>query len=523
MQPVAVDGADAPPLNRPGPMSDPESTRCAEMRPRPQPRGLARRSAGHYGILAAAAALTVARPATAQDSGEIAELRAAIADLKNDYERRIAELERRLALAEQAATEAATADVRAGAAAGRTASTPEGGSVTVGNAFNPQISVILDGGYYHDEIGGQGYAVLAEAAQPSHAGHGGPEHGHETAISNGFNLRATELAFSAAVDPYFDASAFIALESSGEVELEEVWFATRSLPSGLRLKAGKFLSDFGYLNNKHPHQWDFVDQNLAYGSLLGGHGLQDTGLQLTWLPQLPVYARFGAELLQGDQERLGTFVADAAEREQLGLSDQEDGPRLYTLFAKLAPDLSFDHALQVGASYVHSRQHQEIHDEPPFAAGLEGDAELWGLDLVYKYDNAGAYGYRDLNLQAEYLRSTKDLVVRSGDLAEVGGARTLTTDGLYVQGIYGFAPRWQVGLRYDVLGKTNEVTGGISVDFPSSDRWTSVLTWTPTEFSRLRVQYARDDIWTADGAREQFDSFWLQFLMSIGAHGAHAF
>jgi hypothetical protein len=50
-----------------------------------------------------------------------------------------------------------------------------------------------------------------------------------------------------------------------------------------------------------------------------------------------------------------------------------------------------------------------------------------------------------------------------------------------------------------------------------------VLTFKPTEFSRLRMQYSSNDIGTADGVRERFDSFWLQFLMSLGAHGAHAF
>jgi hypothetical protein len=497
-------------------MKDLHSNRWAEARTRhPRPR-VRRRGTGLASAVVAGVTLTVAQPATAQADAEIAALRAEIAALRSDYEQRIGELERRLVLAEQTATGTAPAD----ATAERTLATPEGGSVTAGNAFNPQLSVILDGGYYRDEAGGEAYALLSEAAQPSHSSRGEHEHGHDEAISNGFNLRTTELAFSAAVDPYFDATVYLALEPGGEVELEEAWFATRSLPAGLRLKAGKFLSDIGYLNNKHPHQWDFVDQNLAYQGLLGGHGLQDTGLQLTWLPQLPVYALLGVELTQGDQDRLGVFVAEDAEREALDLGDQKDGPRLYTLFAKVAPDLGFDHALQVGASYVHSREHQEIHD---VEEGLEGDADLWGLDLVYKYDNAAAYGHGDFNLQAEYLRSTKNLVVRGGDPFVIGDARTLTTDGLYVQGVYGFAPRWQVGLRYDVLGRTNEVTDGVSESYPSSDRWTSVLTWTPTEFSRLRMQYTRNDIWTTTGSHEKFDSVWLQFLMSLGAHGAHQF
>jgi hypothetical protein len=82
------------------------------------------------------------------------------------------------------------------------------------------------------------------------------------------------------------------------------------LPGGLKLRGGKFLSGIGYLNGQHPHSWDFVDQNLAYRSLLGDHGLSDTGLQLTWLPRTgKVYSLLGLELLQGNDHH---FVSGAA-------------------------------------------------------------------------------------------------------------------------------------------------------------------------------------------------------------------
>ena len=80
-----------------------------------------------------------------------------------------------------------------------------------------------------------------------------------------------------------------------------------------------------------------------------------------------------------------------------------------------------------------------------------------------------------------------------------------------------------VGLRYDVLGLTNKVSGGESEDFGSSDRWTLDLTWNLSEFSRLRAQYAHSNILVAADERESFDAFYLQFLMSLGTHGAHVF
>ena len=467
-----------------------------------------------YALLLALATLPV--PAISESVSEIESLRAELEALRTDYEARLSQLEARLNAAEDLAAIQPATDPVAGATApvaprgqGATADT-----ITAGNAFNPQISLILDGNYYHDGIGGGGSSLVGEAFQPSRPSHEHDEHGHSTQ-ANGFNFREAELTFSATVDPYFDAGAYFAFNDSGGVEIEEAWFQTRALPHGLKLKAGRFFSDFGYVNRQHPHQWDFVDQNLPYLNLLGDHGLRDTGLQLTWLPDLPVYTLIGAEVLQGDQERFGSFVTDDEHRADLGLHDRKDGPRLISTFIKLGPDLGYDHALQLGASYAHNRQHQED------ALAAEGDSDLWGLDLVYKYDNPAGWGHRDLKLQAEYLWTGKDLVVKSGGAA--GSPLDLSTDGYYLQGVYGVAPRWQMGLRYDALGTTNKIRGAARMDFDESDRWTLVLTWVPSEFSLFRLQYASSDILVEPGEHEKFDAFWLQFLLSLGTHGQHKF
>ncbi len=106
---------------------------------------------------------------------------------------------------------------------------------------------------------------------------------------------------------------------------------------------------------------------------------------------------------------------------------------------------------------------------------------------------------------------------------QIGSGRTFTTDGLYAQATYGFLPKWKAGLRYDVLGLTNEVSGGRSASFGSSDRWTADITWNLSEFSQLRAQYAYNDILVAEDERERFNAFYLQFLVSLGSHGAHEF
>lgn len=397
------------------------------------------------------------------------------------------------------------------------------GQVSSGTSFNPSITVIPDVVYARDDVRG-GAGEILEEADGFHGAHAADEHGHG-GLEQGFNLRETELAFTASVDAYFDVQALFALSEEG-IEAEEVFFQTRRLPFGLQLKGGKLLSGIGYANAHHPHQWDFVDQNLAYELLLGGHGLNEKGLQLTWVPKLPFFLKLGAELLQGENEKLANHLGDL---ELPGLSEGDaprvlsgkSGPRLFTGFVKLGPDLGYSSALQVGASFASSRSHQEVHDEDADGIPdevLDGTATLWGLDAVWKYDSPRPHGAGDLVLQAEYLRRKKEL-----DLAGTADRAVSRHDGAYLQAVYGLLPRLQLGVRWDGGGLTNEtVLAGEKTAWGSSSRFTAALTFNPTEYSRVRAQLERASI-RVDGEKEKWGRFLLQLQLSLGAHGAHSF
>lgn len=404
-----------------------------------------------------------------------------------------------------------------------------------GAGFNPQISLILDGSLYHDDQDGGGSALLAEMAGIGHGAHVGG-HGHG-GLENGFNLGESELVMSAVVDPYFDGKLTLTIDKEGATELEEAWLQTRLLPAGLKVRMGKFLSGIGYGNSQHPHVWDFADQNLATSGILGDHGLMDTGLQLTWVAPTPFYAQLGVETLQGQhQERFGALIEneDAADITTLvdPLPEHRGGPRLTTAFVKVAPDLGDVHALQLGLSLAKARQHQQLidEDETPQSTdefALDGDQTLSGLDVVYKFDSAGEYGAGDFKFAAEYLRLKKSMTVTAADATApvVAGDRvTGTQDGYYLQATYGIAPRWQLGVRHDVNGQTNElVEAGNRISFEASSRNSLALTFFPSEFSRLRLQVARGDIYDEAGAKTALKQVFLQYTHSLGPHGAHAF
>jgi hypothetical protein len=385
----------------------------------------------------------------------------------------------------------------------------ESGQVSAGTAFNPAITVIPDGLYYYDNA--QGHAAEAYGGV---AGFGAP--GSEVEAENvprGFSLREVEIAFSGAVDPYFDVWATFGI-GDGEIEAEEVYVQTRRFLPGTQVRFGRFLSGIGYLNRQHRHQWDFVDQALPYETLFGPN-LGEVGVQVTWLPAIPVYAQFGFEALQGENG----LIANQLNETYPELLDEMPGPRLFTSFVKVSPDLGFSHTLQGGVSGGRSRSHQEADASAPLPEVFDGTSWFAGTDWIWRYDSARPYGQGDLTVQGEY-------IYRSETLDQVNVVEPATSgsrqDGLYAQIVYGVASRWTVGGRFDAVGLRNQVEGTTGrMDLGSATRLAANVTFNPTEFSRLRVQYNVGRVPDGDGAR--LHQVYVQFQMSLGVHGAHTF
>lgn len=409
------------------------------------------------------------------------------------------------------------------------------------NAFNPAISVIIDGLYYSDNVHGEASELLGEIDGFA-AGHGHDEGHDHGGIERGFNLREVEIAFSATIDPYWDGFLMMALEG-GEVELEEAFITSRALGRGLQLKFGRFLSDIGYINKQHPHSWHFTDRPLMNELLFGDHGLQENGLQLSWVAPTPFYSRFGFELLQGENEAIAQHLghADDVAGTERGLHDKA-GPRLVTAFAKFAPNLGYDHALQAGLFAGRSSKYQATDEHSTRFEDHDGTVTFWGTDWVYKYDAGGAYGRGSLVLQGEYAFRKRDLdrqdtyfachpaalacndpanAFQPGDIANVQSFEQ-RQNGYYLQAVYGIAPRWTAGVRTERVGMTNFNGRGFGAHFDPSSRHTAMVTFMPTEYSRFRLQFARGDF-AVDGASETFNQVYLQWQMSLGVHGAHSF
>ena len=442
-------------------------------------------------LAVAALLFMVSGTAQAQDS-EIETLRTAVEELRADYDSRIAELERRLAVAEQNAVEAKYSTRSAGETRVDIATDKSGSA-----AFNPAIGVIFQGHAWNYSRNPDDYAIQ-----------GFPFGGEAGPIDEGLGIGETELIFNANVDDKFSAwltAAFVLEDGEGVVEIEEAWVEATALPAGFGAKFGRFFSGIGYLNGKHSHTWDFADQPLPYQAFLGDQYL-DNGVQFRWLAPTDLYMEFGAEWLQGSRYPSG--------------GNADSGFGSYSLFANFGGDVGSNNSWLAGISYLDGTSIDRPSGDEDDPLIFNGDSQLMSAQLVWKWSPNGNWKQKNFIFQSEVFWRRED-----GNY-ELPGSAPLLYDvdqtGWYAQAVYQPIPRWRFGGRVDGLSTDNpgSLFDGTAVAAPTSDprRYSIMADWSNSEFSRLRLQLTRDE------AGPLNDTQWgLQYIHSIGAHGAHTF
>jgi hypothetical protein len=456
--------------------------------------------------------------ASAATDKDLAEIHKQLQQMKESYEQRITALETKLAKAEGVATQA-EATAKGAESIARQANLRLVAAAPA-TGFNPDISLILQGQYRSmkniDERRITGFWPAA--------GHDDDGHG---AARRGYSLDHSELIFSANIDPYWRGQAVFALQD-GEVEVEEAFFQSLGLGHGLGLKGGRMRSGIGYLNEQHAHAWDFADAPLMYKAMFGDEGsyAQD-GVQLKWVAPTPFFLEFGTDFGRG-----AAFP---------GSDRNKNGSNAGSFFAHIGDDLGTSHSWRAGLSYLQTKaKDREAH----FAdvGGLEaqgafdGSSKTWIADFVWKWSPDGNPKYRNFKLQGEYFQRREKGSLNCMDEDGVGnacdpgatGASVLSDyktrqSGWYLQGVYQFTPSWRAGLRYDRLDSGARDFGinaaNLLVDSYTPKRVTLMADYSWSEFARMRLQFAQDK--SMRGVTD--NQVWLQYIMSLGAHGAHKF
>jgi hypothetical protein len=441
--------------------------------------------------LAVAAALGLPHVARAQSQDELKALREQVRQL----DKRVQDAE---ATAQQAAVQAS--------------SRPTGE-----NAMNPAVSLILNGIYSNLSQDPNTYKINGFV----------PTNGEVAPPPRGVSLGESELAISANIDHLFRGTGIFSVSPENEIEVEEAYIQTIGLSYGFTIKAGRFFSGVGYLNQIHAHAWDFTDAPLANKVFLGNQ-LNDDGIQLKWVAPTELYFDVGLELGRGRKFPGGP---DGGQN--------KNGFGLTNFFTHIGGDLGTGTAWQAGISYLNTSPLDRTYDDPDSTGttvtnSFTGNSRLWVFDGILKWAPDHNPTYTNFKLQGEFFRRKED-----GDLTydtagisqgtQTGGYESRQS-GWYLQGVYQFIPMWRVGYRYDRLDAGTTSIGLVNsgaltaADFPilaayNPTRQTVMVDWSPSEFSRVRLQVAQDKS-RSDATDNQV---FLQYIVSLGAHGAHKF
>lgn len=447
-------------------------------------------------LAASAAVLMNVSPAIAASDADLDSLRAEIQSMREAYESKIEQLESKVQTLEtKQNVTAQRVDQTQETVVSNTQSAPATPRRNIrDSSFNPAVGVILNGKYNNfSESSGDiaGFAIGEEG-----------ERGSE-----GIGIDETELNFSASVDDKFRGSATLAvLEEGGEtvVEIEETYIATTALPYGIEAKAGRFFSELGYLNSHHTHTDDFVDRPLTNRAFLDNN-YGDDGVQISAVLPTPIYSEIGVGAFRGDD-----FPAGGADGSDIGA---------WTAYGRVGGDIGDKTSWRIGLSTLQANDiNREANED---AVVFNGDSSLYIADARAVYAPTGNNANQEIIFQGEYFIRDEDGTYDDTDAGTGPINYNDSQSGWYAQSVYKFHPQWRVGARFSQLYAGDVPAGlvGSALDDEGHNPWsaTTMVDWTNSEFSRVRAQFSREEV-----ANNQEDNqFTLQYIMSLGAHGAH--
>ena len=396
--------------------------------------------------------------------------------------------------------------------------TPAQGSPFSQAKFVPDISLILDCSYLHRNVSDE---QNSEIFLP-----GFVQSSEQSLPREGFNLNYAEITFYSVVDPYFELFAVCHL-SEEHFHLEEAYWLTKKFPAGFQLKAGKFLSSFGRINELHTHYWDFADRPLVHQAIFGDEGLNEIGARITWVAPTEIYLLLGGEVLMGENEASFGRTGFMLPQDNIDVNSVK-GPGLFVGYVESSVDIG-DASVLVRLSGAHgkTRSDEDFSSGAPSGRALSGSTTVLGGALTVKHT---LDAIRYISFQSEYLWRHTDGTSYSLDLLQQVHQSALENrqSGLYAQAVVKFDLRMRGGLRFDLLQGNEIMENGRRRDLPEClPRFSGMIEFNPTEFSRIRLQYnydlSRYSTTNQQLTRTTVHELTLQVNLAIGAHGAHSF
>ena len=340
----------------------------------------------------------------------------------------------------------------------------------------------------------------------------------------GITLQNLEFSIAGAVDPYFSAETHLIffvdpIEGESIFEVEEAFLTTQQLPfhleeHGLELELGQMFTEFGLLNPRHPHTWDWLDQPIINSRLFGPDGMRSPGVRLEWQTPLSWYSAVHVGMQNANGESMASFLASDeffGERPIGGVGFEDREVRSLRDFVYLtrwqnAGSLSPEVSGKIGISGLIG----------PNASGADGQTIVAGGDLLIEWrpqreDSAPLVTWQTEVMQRDYEVDDQAALLPGEDLGDWG---------MYSQLLWSFHPNWAAGLRYEFVSGSGSSVGGRDADPFRDDRQriAPLIAWEASHFSRVRFQYNYDQ---AEHLEDSAHSFWIGFEVMLGTHRQH--
>ncbi len=314
---------------------------------------------------------------------------------------------------------------------------------------------------------------------------------HRSKAGGNFNFRSAELGIAASVDPFARMYGFINGSSNG-VEVDEAAAVTTSLPWNLTAKGGRFLADFGRLPKTHQHELPFVNEPLAVERMVGGETQAD-GVELNYLFPTPFFLRAtfgGYNKLGEDNERLD--------------NDRSRSWSRFTYLTRLNSyfDITDSQSVELGTSHTYTPSVRLPADT------VGGNRILNGIDLTYRYQPLDSAVYQGLVVGTELFRNSERF-------ASDDNSKRRQSYGGYSYAELKLNKNWSTGFLFDYAP---------SIESPGKKTlgYSPFVTWNPSEFNRLRLQFTHMDDRVREDKADRGNQVFLQWTTVIGAH-THGF
>jgi hypothetical protein len=253
-----------------------------------------------------------------------------------------------------------------------------------------------------------------------------------------------------------------------------------------------------------------VDQPLILNRVLGPDGLRNVGSQLSWLAPTPFYSELILAVFNGEGGTAFSFrdTGNTYGRTPVDRGLRGPGDLLFVPRASASFDLNDEQTLVLGTSAAFG----------PNDSGTHTRSEIYGVDAYWKWKSPEAHGgFPFVSWQTEAMLRRYDA---GADATVPLPAETLTDWGLYSQVLWGYRLGWVAGLRGEYVNN-DQAPSDPQTPGARGDRFrlSPNLTWYPSEFSKLRLQYNYDH----GQAFGDEHSVWMQLEFLLGAHAAHKF